>query len=86
MNRKKQVALYVFFDFLAAAVSWTLFYIYRKEVIEPTKFGYDIPIEFTDQYFFGLMLIPSAWLLFYYITGFYNNIFNQCLQGSKKCT
>jgi exopolysaccharide biosynthesis polyprenyl glycosylphosphotransferase len=77
MNRKRQIALYSFFDFLAAAISWTLFYIYRKEVIEPIKFGYDIPVEFTKQYFIGLVLIPSAWLLFYYITGFYNNIFRR---------
>jgi exopolysaccharide biosynthesis polyprenyl glycosylphosphotransferase len=77
MNKKKQVALYIFFDFLAAALSWTLFYIYRKEVIEPAKFGYDIPVEFTIQYFIGLIIIPSSWLLFYYITGFYNNIFRR---------
>jgi len=77
MNRKKQVALYVLADFLAATISWSLFYIYRKEVIEPAKFGYDIPIEFTPQYFLGLALIPVAWLLFYYITGFYNNIFRR---------
>ena len=74
MNKKRQVAKYLFFDFLAAAVSWTIFYIYRKEVIESVKFGYDIPLEFTRQYFLGLVIIPSFWLLFYYITGFYNNI------------
>ncbi len=77
MNRKKQVALYIFADWMAAAISYTLFYIFRKEVIEPAKFGYDIPVEFTRQYFFGLVLIPLAWLLFYYITGFYNNIFRR---------
>lgn len=77
MNKKKQAAKYLLFDFLAAAISWTLFYIYRKEVIEPIKFGYDIPLEFTRQYFIGLLLIPSAWLLFYFITGFYNNIYRR---------
>ncbi len=77
MNKKRQVATYLFFDFLAAAISWTLFYIYRKEVIEPIKFGYDIPLEFTTQYFFGLIIIPTAWLVFYFITGFYNNIFRR---------
>ncbi|HNZ70112.1 MAG: sugar transferase [Prolixibacteraceae bacterium] len=77
MNKKKQVLKYLIFDFLAAAISWTLFYIYRKEVIEPIKFGYDIPLEFTKQYFNGLLLIPSAWLLFYFITGFYNNIYRR---------
>ncbi len=77
MNKKRQVLTYLIFDFLAAAISWTLFYIYRKEVIEPGKFGYDIPVEFTRQFYLGLLLIPSAWLLFYYLTGFYNDIFRR---------
>jgi exopolysaccharide biosynthesis polyprenyl glycosylphosphotransferase len=77
MNKKRQVTVYLLFDFLAAAISWTLFYVYRKEVIEPGKFGYEIPIEFTSKYFIGLLLIPVAWLLFYYITGFYNNIYRR---------
>lgn len=77
MNKKKQAVIYLLFDFLAAAISWTLFYIYRKEVIEPVKFGYDIPLEFTPQYFLGLLVIPSGWLLFYFITGFYNNVYRR---------
>ncbi len=77
MNKKRQVAKYLFFDFLAAAISWTLFYIYRKEVIEPAKFGYDIPVEFTWMYFIGLIIIPTSWLIFYFITGFYDNIYRR---------
>jgi exopolysaccharide biosynthesis polyprenyl glycosylphosphotransferase len=77
MNRKQQVARYIIFDFLAAAISWTLFFIYRKQVIEPAKFGYEIPIEFSTRYFLGLIIIPSAWVLFYYITGYYRNIYRR---------
>jgi exopolysaccharide biosynthesis polyprenyl glycosylphosphotransferase len=77
MNKKRQVAKYLLFDFLAAAISWTLFFIYRKEVIEPAKFGYDIPLEFTGMYFVGLGMIPVFWLIFYFITGFYNNIYRR---------
>ncbi|MCL1821442.1 MAG: sugar transferase, partial [Prolixibacteraceae bacterium] len=77
MNKKRQVARYLFFDFLAAALSWTLFYIYRKQVIEPVKFGYKIPIEFNSMYYLGLLLIPVCWLLFYFITGFYQNIYRR---------
>lgn len=77
MNKKQQVARYVIFDFLAAAISWTLFFIYRKQVIEPVKFGYEIPIEFTSRYFLGLVIIPSAWVLFYYITGYYRSIYRR---------
>lgn len=77
MNKKWQVAKYLLFDFLAAAISWTAFFIYRKAVIEPQRFGIDIPIEFTNRYFLGLIFIPLFWITFYYITGFYKNIFHR---------
>jgi len=77
MNKKRQVAKYLVFDFLAAALSWTLFFIYRKLVIEPQRFGIEIPLEFTNRYFLGLLFIPLFWLTFYYITGFYKSIFHR---------
>ena len=77
MNRKWQFAKYIFFDFLAAALSWTAFFIYRKAVIEPQRFGIDIPIEFTHRYFMGLVIIPAIWVFFYYITGFYDHIYRR---------
>jgi exopolysaccharide biosynthesis polyprenyl glycosylphosphotransferase len=77
MNRKLQVARYLFFDILAAAISWIVFFIYRKVVIEPQRFGIDIPIEFTNQFFLGLVMIPAFWITLYYITGFYTNIYRR---------
>jgi len=77
MNRPWQVARYITFDFLAAAISWTIFFIYRKAVIEPQRFGIDIPIEFTHRFFLGLIIIPVFWITIYYITGFYKNIYRR---------
>lgn len=77
MNKRWQVAKYLIFDFLASAISWTVFFIYRKAVIEPQYFGIDIPIEFSNRYFLGLAFIPLLWILFYYITGFYDNIYRR---------
>ncbi len=77
MNKTWQVAKYLIFDFLAAAISWTLFFIYRKAVIEPQYFGIDIPIELTPRFYIGLVVIPVAWITGFYITGFYKNIFRR---------
>ena len=77
MNKKRQVARYLIFDFIAAALSWTAFFIYRKAVIEPQHFGDNVPIEFTNRYYLGLLIIPALWITFYYITGFYKNIFQR---------
>jgi exopolysaccharide biosynthesis polyprenyl glycosylphosphotransferase len=76
MNKTKQVTKYLIFDFLAAAISWTAFFIYRKIVIEPQRFG-EIPIEFNHRFYLGLLVIPAFWLIFYYITGFYKNIYRR---------
>ncbi len=77
MNKTWQAAKYLFFDFLAAIISWTVFFIYRKAVIEPQRFGIDIPIEFTNRFYLGLIIIPAFWLTAYYITGFYKNIYRR---------
>ena len=77
MNKPLQVAKYVIFDFLAAASGWTIFFIYRKAVIEPQRFGIDIPIEFNSRYYLGMILIPLFWITIYYITGFYKNIYRR---------
>lgn len=77
MNKSGQVARYLMFDYLAAAISWTLFFIYRKAVIEPQRFGIDVPIEFTNRFYLGLLILPVLWITVYYITGYYKNIFHR---------
>jgi exopolysaccharide biosynthesis polyprenyl glycosylphosphotransferase len=78
MNRKWQVAKYLFFDFIAAAIAWAAFFVYRKEVIEPQYFGgWDVPFETGIKFYLGLLIIPLFWVTFYYITGFYKNIYRR---------
>lgn len=77
MNKKLHVARYLVFDIVAAIVSWTLFYIYRKLYIEPIKFGYEIPVEFDRNFYLALVFIPAFWITIYYITGQYTNIYRK---------
>ncbi len=77
MNKPWQVAKYLIFDILAAAASWIIFFIYRKAIIEPQRFGIDIPIEFNNRFYLGLFFIPIFWITVYYITGFYKDIFRR---------
>ncbi|MGE5394902.1 MAG: sugar transferase [Candidatus Saccharibacteria bacterium] len=77
MHKNLQVARYLVFDIIASMLSWTLFYFYRKIYIEPLKFGIDIPLEFTNQYFLALIFIPTFWITIYYITGQYSNIYRK---------
>jgi exopolysaccharide biosynthesis polyprenyl glycosylphosphotransferase len=77
MNKRLQTIKYLFFDFLSAALSWTLFYIYRKKVIETEIFGPDIPLEFTNRYYIGIILIPLLWIFLYYLSGYYKDIYRK---------
>jgi exopolysaccharide biosynthesis polyprenyl glycosylphosphotransferase len=75
MNKRKQVARYMFFDALAAALAWSLFYIFRKIYIE--KFDHLENIRLDSNFWIALLAIPAFWLSFYYITGFYKDIFRR---------
>ncbi len=77
MRKRFKLALYLFLDFLAAMISWGLFYIFRKEFIEPLKFGYDIPITFETRFYLGLIFIPLYWIGLYYFTGYYKDVFRK---------
>ncbi len=76
-NHRLQRFLYILFDFLAASAAWMLFYIFRKVQIEPQVFGIDIPINLGTRFWAGAMGLPFAWIIFYYFTGFYNNIYRR---------
>ncbi|HNW49443.1 MAG TPA: sugar transferase [Prolixibacteraceae bacterium] len=75
MNKRKQVAKYMFFDAVAAAMAWSLFYLYRKYYIE--GFHSYAGIKLDTNFWIALFVIPAFWLSFYFITGFYNDIFRR---------
>lgn len=77
MNKHLQTFKYVFADYISAALAWTLFYIYRKLYIEPDKFGMLPEKIFDSQYIVGILILPFCWVLTYYLTGIYKNIFRK---------
>jgi exopolysaccharide biosynthesis polyprenyl glycosylphosphotransferase len=77
MNRKLQLTKYLIADILAASIAWGCFYVYRKIFIEPLKFGYSIPIEFGTRFYLGLFFIPIFWIVLYYASGCYRDIYRK---------
>jgi len=77
MNRKFQRIKYIISDFLSGALSWALFYTFRKIVIEPSKFGYKIPIEPDRKFWISLIIIPIFWLFLHYLSGYYKTPFRK---------
>jgi len=76
-NQRKQKILYILFDFLAAMLAWVLFFLYRKIYIEPQVFGTEVPITLGPRFWTGVISLPIAWIMLYYFTGFYKNVFRR---------
>ncbi len=77
VRQKRQIFLYVIFDILSAMSAWTGFFLFRKMVIEPQKFGYEIPVSFNETYYKALILLPVLWGLSYLLFGHYKNIYQR---------
>ena len=61
-------------DFTAAFISWFALFVYRKNVIEAVKHGYQIPINQDIKLYLGLVFIPLFWIFIYSLTGHYQYI------------
>lgn len=60
--------LFIASDWIIAALSWALFYYYRKTMIEGESFHYN------NTFYYGIILIPTLWIFFYTIQGTYIDI------------
>ena len=77
-----QIAKYVVFDYLAASLAW-LFFIFFRKVNNSVSFNplrhHEIFID--ENLLLGLLVIPVFWLLLYYLSGNYRNIFRRSRIG-----
>lgn len=77
MNKTRQAIKYVIVDYLSSLLVWVCFFAYRKIYVEPLKFGYQIPIEFDENFYLGLLIIPIYWLNIYLLMGSYRNVYKK---------
>jgi len=77
LNRKFQTLKYLLSDCASALAAWWLFFLYRKDIIEAAKHGYSIRIGDDTNLLLGLIILPLCWLLFYTLSGYYQDIFRR---------
>lgn len=77
MNKRLHTLKYILFDFTSALVSWALFYTYRKIHIESAFSNQPFTSVFTNKFFLGISIIPVCWLLLYYLSGYYKDIYRK---------
>lgn len=76
MNKGLQIVKYLFFDYTAALLSWILFCVYRKKIIEIETYG-NLPIQLDNKFLVSIIVIPFCWILLYYLNGYYRNIYRK---------
>lgn len=71
MNRNTQRLKYLSSDFLAGCISWFLFFLLRKELIESQKFGYYVPLKLDPKFWISMLGIAIFWIILHYLSGYY---------------
>ena len=74
MSKRLRTVYYLAADWLAAASAWTLFNYYRKTEIDSLKTGVIPEPIFDQQFFMSVAILPTVWVLVYYLSGSYNNV------------
>ena len=68
MQRQLIRFTFILCDWLSAALSWALFYYYRKTSIEGESFSIN------ETFLYGIALVPVLWLVLYTIQGTYSDV------------
>lgn len=68
MRKNLAVIFLLAIDWLTAALSWSIFYYLRKIAIERQDF------HVNSTFYLGVVLVPIAWILLYYLQGTYHEI------------
>jgi len=76
MNERIQRIKYILLDLLSAIIAWTSFFAYRKIFIERPIYG-EVPLNLSYSYYLGVLIIAIFWLLLYYLSGYYREVFRK---------
>ncbi len=79
--QKIELIKFVFFDFLASALTWFLFVniLSANNGFAFNRIKEQIFVQ--ENLLFGLVIIPSFWMLLYYLSGSYKSIFRRSRLG-----
>lgn len=74
--KKVHIGWYILIDYLAAAISWILFSIVRKELLrEPFYRGNHLDLN--NRFLLTIGLLPLLWLVFYFLAGSYSDLYKK---------
>ncbi len=74
LRRQRHTLIYKVADFLSAMAAWALFFLYRKLFVEQVPVSIFTLIQ-DPNFIWGILLIPTGWLLFYSLFDRYHDIY-----------
>lgn len=75
-SKKKAIRWLISLDYLAAAISWMVFWVYRHRLLEATGKESNAGLQSRD-YLLGLLVIPLGWLVLYLLSGTYFDLYRK---------
>jgi len=78
MSNRRQIPvwLYLLTDGLTASISWSIFYLLRKKLLNEPIWKEGL-LQINQQFWLGIVLIPLAWLALYTLVGTYNSLYRK---------
>ncbi len=77
MKKRKQILLYIGFDFFTALLAWFLFLNFRIYYINAKLPVSGFFIENSVRYIASVIGIPTIWIILYAATGYYRDVFRK---------
>ena len=75
-NRHIPITWYAVIDFFMAILAWVIFYFIRKKLLnEPVT--EDSQLVIGKTFWLGIIIIPTAWLILYALTGTYHSLYKK---------
>lgn len=74
MSRRVITLYYILADFFSASLAWSIFNYYRKTKVDSLQPGFVGDEIFDQQYFYSILILPTIWVLVYYLSGSYNHV------------
>jgi len=75
-NKQIPIALYAIMDFMMASLTWAVFYLARKWLLNE-DLSPGSTFQFNDKFWLGIIFIPVGWLILYAIVGTYHSLYKK---------
>ncbi|MGN6566616.1 MAG: hypothetical protein ACTHJ0_01620, partial [Flavipsychrobacter sp.] len=75
--KRKAISQLVLLDYVAAAIAWMTFWIYRHQLIDHRSFAQAVSLFRLKDYIAGLIILPGGWLFLYLLSGTYFDLYRK---------